>query len=100
MPNTTGRIEYSPDYKSASQGLSARIGESARMAEQRVDVHGKHQRLKEAVLEAARKDRAAETSGKGGHADLDAMLAQRGAFREALTALLAFESEHKIGSQS
>lgn len=54
-------------------------------------------RLQLAVVEAAKADRGAETSGKCGRADLDAMIALRGQFRNAVSALIAFEAEQKIG---
>jgi len=50
-------------------------------------------RLRDAVVEAAVADRAAET-GTGHNSDFDKMIATRRAFRLAVTALLQFEQEH------
>lgn len=50
-----------------------------------------HQRLKDAVVDAAKVDREAETR-KEGDVGIDGMIAARRAFRAAVTALIEFES--------
>lgn len=55
------------------------------------DPEVEHRRLKDAVLEAARADRASETRKLESNADLDVMVQSRRAFRLAVTALLEFE---------
>jgi hypothetical protein len=66
-------------------------------AAEREQLKAQHQRLQSAVVEAAKADRIAATSGKGGNGDLDAMIAIRGHLRIAVDALIAFEAENKIG---
>jgi hypothetical protein len=102
---TTGKIEYSPDYKSRSQSLSARIAERARIVAKGLETQTEHARLQSVVVEKAR------AFGRAWRAELEHRIATlkpseqlnhvateaRIQLCDAVDDLIAFEKEHKIG---
>lgn len=125
---TTGRIEYAPDYKSKSKRLpsfaepvlsgpcvygcsecgalintvfpDSGFVADAPEVKAHAAIHAEHARLKAAIIEAA-KALIEHLDCYCFEAQFDISSAKAGcSLLTATNALLAFESEHKIGSQS
>jgi hypothetical protein len=102
----TGKVEYAPDYKSKrrmGQPFKEFLAEQMRDPEfakafKAADVEVEHARLKDAVVEAAKADRVAESAGNGGNPDIDALITSRARFRLAVDALIAFEAENGLAA--
>lgn len=106
---TTGKIEYAPDYgicpihrkrddcTIAVERTRISLADFAELGPPSPVVE--HQRLQLAVVEAAKVDRMAEykPATESEYTGIDNLIRTRRAFRAAVTALLAFEAEHKIG---
>jgi hypothetical protein len=55
-----------------------------------------HSRLKDAVVEKAKADRRAVKTGYGSNEAINAAIKARDEYNDAVDALIAFETEHKI----
>lgn len=111
---TTGRIDYSPDYKSEKQACETPAADQKRYALEHYDkissaAHEWHsaipraieayyadpsevEHLRDAVVEAAKRDRLAAQQGDGSNRDIDAVIDTRRALNDAIDRLLEFES--------
>lgn len=89
----TGKIEFAPDYKSDEHRGFTEAEWREMVVKNELSV--KHARLRDAVVEAAKADLMSEVRKEGDNG-IDRMIAARRAYRAAVNALLAFESQHGL----
>ena len=88
----TGKVEYSPDYESKVD-MSARavVARTDKIIAADLKRQAEHQRLKDAVVEAARGWRFAIAQ------DVEALISEENQLRTVVNALIEFESNQRGG---